>query len=82
MGAVVIVQRQLSWPVAQTRRNQSCGRKLIREAEHLLVERGCLKINLLVCSSNTQVIGFYKRLRYNQDDALSLGRCLMPDKDA
>ena len=55
------------------------GRALVREAEHLLLERGCPKINLLVRSSNAAVIEFYRKLGYAQDEVVSLGRRLIPD---
>jgi Acetyltransferases len=58
---------------------QSHGKTLMREAERLLIERGCPKINLLVRTSNQQVIEFYRRLGYQQDDAVSLGRRLISD---
>lgn len=67
--------------VAQAHRDQSYGRRLMQEAERLLIERGCPKVNLLVRSSNVQVIEFYKRLGYTQDDVVSLGRRLIPDQD-
>ncbi|MNJ79173.1 Acetyltransferase YpeA [compost metagenome] len=49
------------------------------EAEQLLIERGCPKINLLVRSSNTDVIEFYRKLGYAQDDVVTLGRRLISD---
>ncbi len=68
--------------VAQAHRDQSYGRQLMQEAERLLIERGCPKVNLLVRSSNIQVMNFYKKLGYTQDDVVSLGRRLIPDLDA
>lgn len=65
--------------VSPLHRKQSVGRGLMREAERLLMERGCPKINLLVRSSNTDVIAFYRELGYTQDDAVSLGRRLIRD---
>jgi ribosomal protein S18 acetylase RimI-like enzyme len=65
--------------VSPQHRRQSIGRALMREAERLLVERGCPKINLLVRSSNAEVIAFYRKLGYAQDDAISLGRRLIHD---
>jgi hypothetical protein len=50
------------------------------EAERLLVERGCPKLNLQVRSSNAEVIEFYRRLGYVQDDVVSLGRRLIHDQ--
>jgi len=55
------------------------GRALMSEAERLLVERGCPKINLLVRSTNAEVVAFYRKLGYTQDDVISLGRRLIHD---
>jgi hypothetical protein len=52
----------------------------MREAERLLVERGCPKLNLLVRSSNAEIIEFYRRLGYTQDDVVSLGMRLIHDQ--
>jgi ribosomal protein S18 acetylase RimI-like enzyme len=60
-------------------RSNGYGGALVREAEKLLLERGCPKINLLVRSSNTGVLEFYRKLGYGQDEAVSLGRRLIPD---
>ncbi|WP_454732308.1 MULTISPECIES: GNAT family acetyltransferase [Cupriavidus] len=55
------------------------GRRLMARAEQLLIERGCPKINLLVRTGNRQVIDFYRSLGYAQDEAVSLGKRLIPD---
>lgn len=60
-------------------RSLSHGKALMREAERLLIARGCPKINLLVRTGNTEVLEFYRRLGYVQDEAVSLGRRLIPD---
>jgi ribosomal protein S18 acetylase RimI-like enzyme len=65
--------------VSPRHRRRSYGRSLMQEAERLLVERGCPKLNLLVRSSNSGVIEFYRRLGYVQDDVVSLGRRLIQD---
>jgi ribosomal protein S18 acetylase RimI-like enzyme len=65
--------------VSPQHRRQSIGRALMHEAERLLAERGCPKINLLVRTSNAEVIAFYRKLGYAQDDAISLGRRLIHD---
>lgn len=65
--------------VAPGLQRQSIGRALMAEAERLLLERGCPKICLMVRSSNTEVIEFYRRLGYRQDDVVTLGRRLIPD---
>ena len=66
--------------VSPRHRRRSYGRSLMREAERLLLERGCPKLNLQVRSSNAEVIEFYRRLGYAQDDVVSLGRRLIHDQ--
>jgi ribosomal protein S18 acetylase RimI-like enzyme len=66
--------------VSPRHRRRSYGRALMREAERLLIERGCPKLNLLVRSSNAEVIEFYGKLGYVQDDVVSLGRRLIHDQ--
>ena len=66
--------------VAERHRKRSFGRVLMQEAERLLIERGCPKLNLLVRSSNAGVIEFYRRLGYVRDEAVSLGKRLIPDQ--
>lgn len=58
---------------------QGIGQALMREAEHLLIERGCPKIQLLVRSNNVQVLDFYAKLGYETGDVLMLGKRLIPD---
>lgn len=65
--------------VAASHRHQSIGRKLMSQAEQLLTERGCPKISLMVRSSNADVIEFYRKLGYAQDDVVILGRRLIHD---
>jgi hypothetical protein len=52
----------------------------MREAERLLAERGCPKLNLLVRCSNEEVLAFYASLGYVQDDVASLGKRLINDQ--
>jgi ribosomal protein S18 acetylase RimI-like enzyme len=65
--------------VAPRHRKQSHGRALMDDAERRLIARGCPKINLLVRSSNTAVVDFYRSLGYAQDDCVSLGKRLIKD---
>lgn len=65
--------------VAPGRQRLALGRRLMAEAEALLLARGCPKINLQVRTTNAGVIAFYKKLGYAQDDAVSLGKRLIPD---
>ena len=66
--------------VAERHRKRAYGRALMHEAERLLIERGCPKINLQVRSSNPGVIEFYRKLGYSQDQTVSLGKRLIPDE--
>jgi len=65
--------------VAQQHRKLAIGRTLMDAAEERLIALGCPKINLLVRTNNEQVLAFYDRLGYTRDDAVSLGKRLIPD---
>ncbi|MFB9309390.1 ribosomal protein S18 acetylase RimI-like enzyme [Agromyces hippuratus] len=64
------------------RRGERLGALLMAEAERLLAERGCPKLNLQVRSTNAGVIAFYRGLGYQVDDVTSLGKRLIPDVPA
>ena len=65
--------------VDESRRGEGLGARLMAEAERLLVERGCPKLNLQVRSTNAGVIEWYRSLGYAPDHAVSLGKRLIPD---
>ena len=65
--------------VDESRRGEGLGARLMGEAERLLVELGCPKLNLQVRTSNTSVIEWYRSLGYARDEAVSLGKRLIPD---
>lgn len=56
------------------------GREIVAEAERLLRELGCPKINLQVRSANAEVIAFYRRIGFVEDEVLSLGKRLERDE--
>lgn len=60
-------------------RRQGYARQLMAEAERLLREIGCPKINLQVRASNRDVIEFYRRIGFSVDEVVSLGKRLEPD---
>jgi ribosomal protein S18 acetylase RimI-like enzyme len=66
--------------VAPAHRGRGHARALMREAERLLAEAGCPKVNLQVRSTNASVIGFYRAIGYLQDDVVSFGRRLIADE--
>jgi len=65
--------------VAPVHRGHGHGKQLMQRVEQLLLGAGVPKINLLVRSTNADVIEFYRRLGYAQDDAVRLGKRLIPD---
>ena len=65
--------------VAPTHRGRGHAKALMQHVEQLLLSAGAPKINLLVRSSNAGVIAFYRHLGYAQDDAVCLGKRLIPD---
>lgn len=68
--------------VDESRRSEGFGAQLMAEVERLLAERGCPKLNLQVRSSNAGVIDWYRALRYEPDNAVSLGKRLIHDASA
>jgi ribosomal protein S18 acetylase RimI-like enzyme len=55
------------------------ARAIVAEAERLLRQAGCPKINLQIRTSNHGVIEFYRRLGYSVDDVVSMGKRLEHD---
>ena len=60
-------------------RKMGIGRALMSEAEKLLIERGCPKINLQVRTDNPEAVEFYRRLGYETFDIVNMGKRLIPD---
>ena len=65
--------------VATEYRKRGFARCLLGEAEALLRDMGCPKINLQVRSSNVDVIEFYRRIGYSVDEVVSMGKRLEQD---
>ena len=65
--------------VSPKHRRLSLGRELMQAGEAMLLQRGCPKINLLVRTSNSDVIEFYRHLGYREDPVVSLGKRLIED---
>ena len=65
--------------VSPAQQRKGTGRRLMQEAEKRLLVLGCPKVNLLVRTSNSQVIEFYRKLGFTRDDAVSLGKRLLVD---
>jgi ribosomal protein S18 acetylase RimI-like enzyme len=65
--------------VAADARRAGVGRALMAEAERVLADLGCPKVNLQIRGTNAAAIGFYEALGYTPDDVVSLGRRLEHD---
>ena len=59
---------------------QGHARQIMEEAEKLLREAGCPKINLQIRATNTEVIEFYKTIGFRVDDVVSMGKRLEADE--
>ena len=62
--------------VKPSHRRLGIGSKLIQTMEVLLRERGCLKLNLQVRTSNSAVIAFYESLGFRVEEIVNLGKRL------
>ncbi len=65
--------------VSPKHQRRGYARAIVDEAERLLRQAGCPKINLQVRTSNHGVIEFYRRLGYTVDDVVSMGKRLEHD---
>ncbi|BDZ48069.1 acetyltransferase YpeA [Frondihabitans sucicola] len=65
--------------VAPDHQGERLGAQLMAEAERLLLELGCPKINIQIRSGNDRVIGFYEHLGFTPDGALGFGKRLIAD---
>lgn len=65
--------------VAPGHRRKGLARRLMEEVERRLLERGCPKLNVQVRSSSAEAMAFYRRLGYVADEAVALGKRLIPD---
>ena len=65
--------------VHPTHRRQGFGAAMMAEAESLLRDAGCPKINLQVRESNRDVIEFYHAIGFLDDSVVSLGKRLKDD---
>ena len=63
-------------------RGSGFGLRLMRHVEQLFLDMGCPKVNLQVRTSNAGILAFYRHIGYAQDEAVSLGKRLIPDEPA
>src|SRR6185436_16767877 len=65
--------------VAPEQRAKGYGRQLMRHIEERLTALGCPKLNVQVRATNRAVLEFYRKIGYAVDEAVSLGKRLIPD---
>ncbi|MFZ1907546.1 MAG: GNAT family acetyltransferase [Burkholderiales bacterium] len=65
--------------VAPDCRGRGYGRALMARVEQLLLNLGCPKVNIQVRLSSAEAVAFYRAIGYAQDEAISLGKRLIPD---
>jgi ribosomal protein S18 acetylase RimI-like enzyme len=57
-------------------RRRGLGRRMMQEAEFWLRERGAVKLNLMVRDGNSEALGFYQQLGYEDAEVTVLARWL------
>jgi ribosomal protein S18 acetylase RimI-like enzyme len=60
---------------------QGLGQQMMVEAERMLAELGCPKVNLQVRRSNAAAVAFYEKLGYAEDEVVSMGKRLIKDHE-
>lgn len=64
---------------AESVRGRGVARALVHEAERLLEEMGCPKVQLMVREGNEAVLGFYDALGYERFTVANTGKRLVAD---
>ena len=62
--------------VVATGRRAGLGRRMMSEAESWLRAQGAVKVNVMIRDGNTDVLGFYDRLGYSDDEVTVRARWL------
>lgn len=65
--------------VAPEHQRTGFGSRMMDEAERILRDSGCPKINLQIRQGNDVVVKFYKSMGYTVDRVISMGKRLDPD---
>jgi ribosomal protein S18 acetylase RimI-like enzyme len=59
--------------VPKNQRRNGTGAALVKYAMQSLKEKGCIKVNLQIRSTNTEVAAFYSALGFDTEERLSMG---------
>lgn len=65
--------------VSPKHQRKGYARAMMQQVEILIQRKGCPKINLQVRGTNTDVIEFYQAIGYDVENAVGLGKRLIPD---
>lgn len=65
--------------ISPSHQKQGYGSELMSYIEKTLIDIGCPKLNIVVRTSNDQVLDFYSKLSYTKDDVTSIGKRLITD---
>jgi ribosomal protein S18 acetylase RimI-like enzyme len=65
--------------VAPDARGKGYGRLLMQHVEAQLAARGCPKLNIQVRAGNEEALAFYRKIGYDVEERVSLGKRLIPD---
>ncbi len=67
--------------VAPEHQGKGFGRAIMAEAEKLLDQAGCPKVNVQVRGTNSSAIDFYRRIGYRIEDVVGLGKRIEHDDE-
>ena len=62
--------------VHPSHQGRGLGAALVHHAEQALTQRGCMKINLQIVSSNARVSAFYESMGYVVEPRISMGKLI------
>jgi ribosomal protein S18 acetylase RimI-like enzyme len=65
--------------VSPKHQRKGYARAMMQQVEVLIQNKGCPKINLQVRGTNSEVIQFYQAIGYDVENAVGLGKRLIPD---
>ncbi len=60
---------------------QGLGKQMMGAIEERLLQIGCPKINIQVREGNTGALNFFKKIGYNVEERISLGKRLIEDQN-
>ena len=60
---------------------QGLGKRMMGAMEERLLQIGCPKINIQVRAGNTRALNFFKKIGYNVEERISLGKRLIEDQN-